>query len=356
MYIDRRPTPSSRMDAKDEGVVLKHGDIYDRYGARDVWVWEHDGVYYMHYDAADPDKGWLCALATSSDLRNWVKHGPVLDLGNPDDEDSKSASYGVVYMEEGTCHMFYLGTRNTTSAPERIPSFPYVTLKAWSESPFGPWTRQKDVIPFRPLPESYYSSTASPGHVIKYRDEYLQFFSASAEFFLDVQTVYPNPATRSDQSNDLMSLRSSPNSIVKRSLGIARTFDLNGSWQIDPEPILPLDEQIENSALYYEPEIDTWFLFTNHVGIEEGVGEYTDAIWVYWTKELEKWNSRNKAIVLDRHNCTWSRKVVGLPGVVKCGNQLAILYDGVENEQTSHCHRDIGLAWLDLPLSIPSSE
>ena len=35
---------------------------------------------------------------------------------------------------------------------------------------------------------------------------------------------------------------------MKRTLSIARTRDINGSWQLDSEPILPLAEQIENSA------------------------------------------------------------------------------------------------------------
>jgi hypothetical protein len=32
---------------------------------------------------------------------------------------------------------------------------------------------------------------------------------------------------------------------------------------------------------------------------------------------------------------------------------LAVLYDGVEGNGTSHMKRDIGLAWLRLPLTPP---
>ncbi len=42
------------MDAKDHGIVLRCGNGPDRcdiLGARDVWVFEADGTYYMHYDA-----------------------------------------------------------------------------------------------------------------------------------------------------------------------------------------------------------------------------------------------------------------------------------------------------------------
>ena len=61
-YPDGRPSASLRMEARDAGVVLRHGDgpeRCDELGARDVWVYEAGGKYYMHYDAAGP-KGWLC--------------------------------------------------------------------------------------------------------------------------------------------------------------------------------------------------------------------------------------------------------------------------------------------------------
>jgi hypothetical protein len=54
-YSDGRPATGLRMDAKDYGIVLKYGDgpgNCDMLGARDVWVFEDKGTYYMHYDAA----------------------------------------------------------------------------------------------------------------------------------------------------------------------------------------------------------------------------------------------------------------------------------------------------------------
>ena len=134
-------------------------------------------------------------------------------------------------------------------------------------------------------------------------------------------------------------------------MGIARTKNLDGSWTVDPNPIVPLEEQIENSTLYYEKSNQTWFLFTNHIGIDKG--EYTDAIWVYWSKDLNQWDPKNKAVVLDGLNCTWSAKCIGLPSVVPVGNRLALFYDAPEGGSISHMKRHIGLAWLDLPLSVP---
>ena len=100
----------------------------------------------------------------------------------------------------------------------------------------------------------------------------------------------------------------STNHPVRRTLGIARTKDLDGPWIVDPQPIVPLGEQVENSSLYYEDANKTWFLFTNHIGIDHR-GEYTDAVWVYWSKDLDRWDPAHKAIVLDGQNCTWSTRL-----------------------------------------------
>ena len=327
-YPDDRSTAPLRLEAKDAGPVLRHGSAPgqgDMFGARDVWVYEHGGKYFMTYDAAGP-VGWLATLATSDNLTSWTVKGPVLDLGTSGTDDSASASYGTTYFDGSAWHMFYLGTPNVTPPPDRIPSFPYLTLKARADAPEGPWIKQYDVVPFRTKPGSYYADTASPGMIIKKADgEYLQFFSAST-----------NEGGK-----------------TRRTLGIARTRDLAGQWSVSAEPIVPLNEQIENSSLYFEPSNSTWFLFTNHIALETNGAEYTDAVWVYWTKDLEKWDAAQKAVVLDANNCSWSQRCIGLPSVIKVGARLAMFYDGPGGQSTSHMHRDVGLAWLDLPLKPP---
>jgi len=328
-YEDGRPVAKYRLDAQDQGVVLRHGDgpgRCDYLGARDVWVWEDRGAYFMHYDGAGPT-AWLACLATSKDLVNWTKRGPVLDLGAPGEDDFASASYGVTFYNGRDWDMFYLGTPHAQPPPDLVPAFPYLTMKARSPSPAGLWTKQREVIPFRTKPDTYYSATASPGHIIRHGGEYLMFFSAS--------TDHP----------------------ILRTLGLARTRDLNAAWSIDAQPLVPPTEQVENSSLYHDETSDTWFLFTNHVGIRKGL-EYTDAIWVYWTRDPTRWNEAHKAVVLDGSNCTWSKHIIGLPSVVKAGNRLAILYDGSSAEPMprgikSHMERDVGLAWLELPLLLP---
>ena len=326
-YADGRPTASYRLEAKDQGVVLHHGGgpgDCDRLGAREAIVFADHGVYYLHYDGAGP-KGWLACLATSSDLVHWEKHGPTLNFGPPGSPDSASASSPWVYHERRWWYMFYLGTPNVTPVPDFIPMFPYQTLMARSRSPTGPWEKLYANAPFMPQPGTYYSATASPGCIVKSHGEFLMFFSAS--------TAGPD---------------------IKRTLGIARAKNLEGPWVVQAEPILPVTEQVENSSLYYEPAIKSWFLFTNHIGINDARQEYTDAVWVYWSRDLNRWNPRDKALVLDGRNCSWSANCIGMPSVIKAGNRLALLYDAPGHDSISHIGRDIGLAWLDLPLTIPA--
>lgn len=325
-YSDGRPSAILRLDVKDMGIVLPYGDgpdSCDYLGARDVWVFKADNsTFCMHYDAAGP-KGWLASLATSKDLIHWVKKGPVLQLGKQNEPDSKSASYGTTYYDGKKWHMFYLGTPNVTPAPDLIPAFPYLNMKAESDSPFGPWKKRRDIEPFKPKANTFYSSTSSPGFIIKNKDEYMMFFSA-ADY------------------------------TIKRTICIARTKDLDGPWKIDSSPIVPPEEQIENTSIYYEKDNKTWFLFTNHIGLDKD-GEYTDAVWVYWSKDLNKWNPEHKAIVIDRQNCNWSNRCIGLPSVVRYKNRLAVFYDAPGGESVSHMRRSIGLAWLQLPLYPPTT-
>jgi predicted GH43/DUF377 family glycosyl hydrolase len=348
-YSDGRNSAKFRMEASDQGVVFEYGqgpESCDHLGAREAWVFEHEGLYHMTYDGSGRH-AWLVCLATSTDLVHWKRHGPIISCGKPGSPDSATASYGTVSKHGAKWHMFYLGSPNVTPAPNFIPSFPYLTLKAEADSPRGPWRKRYDITPWLPQPGSYYQDTASPGRIIEHGGEFLQFFSASV---------------KKDFGRGCE---------VKRTLGIARTKDLDGPWTLDSEPVAPLDDQIENSDLYYEPANGYWFLFTNHVGIlskadinpanmpesiEGNPEEFTDAIWVYWSKDPNHWNPEHKAVVLDGKNCTWAKRCIGLPGIIVRNGRLAILYDGAPGESVSHMRRHIGLAWLDLPLVPPISQ
>lgn len=320
VYADGRPYPSYRMNAVDQGKFLNYGGApngTDYLGIREALVNQVNGTYYLYYDGAGP-VGWLAHLAVSSDLTNWELKGPILGLGAAGTMDSGSASAPWIIKDEANVwQMFYLGTPNTSGGIDKIPSVPYLTLRATAASPAGPWTKQYAPEPFGLVPGTYYSVTASPGHIVKQGNDYLMFFSST-------------------------------NSNWKRTIGIARTQNLAAAWTVDAAPALPVTEQIENSSLYYEPTNQTWFLFTNHIGLDGE--EYTDGVWVYWTKNLNSWNQANKAVVLDGANCTWSSKCIGMPSVVVVGNTLSIFYDAPGGSSTSHMQRSLGRATLQLPL------
>jgi len=321
VYEDGRPYPSFRMDATDLGKFLdftKAAGQSDSLGIREALIHQVDGTFHLFYDGAGPN-GWVAHLAVSTDLKNWDLKGPILDFGAADTPDSAAAcSPWIIKDDADLWHMFYLGTPNASPPPDRIPLFPYLTLRATADSPAGPWTKQYTPQPFNTAPGTYYSNTASPGHVVKHGEEYLMFFSST-------------------------------DANVKRTLGIARTSDLAGTWTLDATPALPVEEQIENSSLYFEPDNSTWFMFTNHIGIESGE-ESTDGIWVYWTKDLNQWDPAHKAVVLDGSNCTWSTQCIGMPSVTAVGDKLYIFYDAPGGDSTSHMRRSLGMATLQLPL------
>jgi predicted GH43/DUF377 family glycosyl hydrolase len=324
-YPDGRPTAGLRMPAMDSGPIIHHGEgpgKCDYLGAREAICFRFKETYYLHYDGAGPD-GWRACLAVSRDLRHWDLKGPVLDLGALGEDDAGTASSPWTVFDGKQWHMFYVGSRTTSPAPNRIPAVPYFTLAAKSAHPEGPWIKQRGVVPFTTKPGTYYADTASPGQIVKQGDEYLMFFSAAA--FTDASKRH-----------------------LLRTLGIARTKDLDGAWQVDTQPALPPDHQIENSALYFERSTRTWFLFTNHIGLD-AEGEYTESIWVYWSQDLNRWNPEQRAVVLDRTNCAWSRRSIGMPSVVPVGKRLALFYDA-SGTSTGNMGRDIGLAWLRLPL------
>lgn len=331
-YLDNRPTAKLRLEAFGAKPIIRHGSGPNRcdfLGARESICFFADGTYYLYYDGAGPS-GWIACLATSKDLEHWNLEGPRLELGRPGERDSGTATSPWTVFDGTWWHIFYVGCEKTTPPPNRIPSVPYFTLTAKSRHPRGPWIKERDVTPFFPQPGTYYADTASPGQVVKLGEDYLMFFSAAA-------LVTGDDGKRS----------------LKRTLSIARTRNLDGAWMVNEQPILPPEQQVENSALYFEPTNQTWFLFTNHIGIDALHGEFTESIWVYWSKDIEHWDANRRAVVLDHRNCKWNVRCIGMPSVVKCGDRLALFYDAPASD-TGDMGRDVGIAWLKLPLEPPA--
>lgn len=332
-YPDGRPAPCYRLDAIDHGRIFVHGDGPDRsdaLGAREASVVLHDDVFHLFYDGAEPDVGWRACLATSADLKTWHRHGPVLDFGEQGQWDSHTATSPWFIHHDDRWHAYYVGCMQTSPPPNCIPGTPYYTLKAEASQLTGPFHKRRDVQVTTVEPGTYHSDTACPGYLFWYENRLWQFFSAAQHV--------ENDAGRT---------------VLQRTLGLAHAMHPDGPWIMLDQPILPQQEQVENSSLYHEPANDLWFLFTNHIGTDDAGSEWTDAIWVYWSDNPTRWNPSNKAIVLDGENCSWSEQCIGMPSVVRVGDRLAMFYDAPGSDSRSHVNRDIGLAWFDLPLCPP---
>ena len=119
-YKDGRPAAKYCLDAVDYSRILRHGDgpgECDKNGAREAIVFKWKSTYHLHYDGAGP-QGWLACLATSKDLTNWTRQGPVLAFGPKGSLDSGTASSPWVYKDRKWWHMFYVATPGTTPGPE----------------------------------------------------------------------------------------------------------------------------------------------------------------------------------------------------------------------------------------------
>jgi len=72
---------------------------------------EHDGIYYMFYNAKTPDAPWAeqTGLVTSPDLRTWQRHdgNPVLRLGPAGAFDDRFCSDPCVVRCDGVWAMFF---------------------------------------------------------------------------------------------------------------------------------------------------------------------------------------------------------------------------------------------------------
>lgn len=90
-----------------DGAAWEHGGLYK------AWLLEHDGLYYMFYNAKDKDAdGWVeqTGVATSTDMMHWQRHpgNPVLPV-TPGAWDSRFCSDPQVMRDGARWVMFYFG-------------------------------------------------------------------------------------------------------------------------------------------------------------------------------------------------------------------------------------------------------
>ena len=267
--------------------------------------------------------------ATSTDLISWTVKGNIIPLGKHNELDTNCVCWGVTLFDGVQYLMYYTGSNKQTPAPEIIPLAPYTTLQAHARTLAEPWI--KDGTPFLPKPGTYYSDTASPGAVVQNGNEFLQFFAAAQNI----------------------------DGKMMRTIGVARAPSMAGPWSVKALPLLPQTEQIENASLYFQPSSKQWFMFVNHIGLaSDGIREFADAIWVYWSNDLNSWSPAQKAVVMDGASSKWSKAAIGLPTIIEKDDKLAVIYDGSKTATnlptlSDNLYRDIALAWIQLPIKTP---
>ena len=348
----------------DQGVVLrqsKPGEPYywlDSKVIRQAVILREEARnrFLLYYDALGPEATSITLrLAESDDFIPGNKLGPaqvpaVFEYPSADYRQfSNYLECGSPWFieEDGT---FYMFNTSDTGPKGNFAPMPYYATLSFGPSLAGPWQKEtllpgrgKHIaIPVRP--GTYYSDTACAGSVMenpawqgpedRENRRYMMFFSA---------------ASCHGKPGDYRSLG--------RGVGIARSDCLTAAddydklegnfWEPDPAPIIPLEDDVENATLFHDADRGIWYLFVNHI---DSSNTYTDAIWVYWSEDPNRWDPNNKAEVLSSESCSWTHGAIGMPSVLRVGDRLAMFYDGSVNGDTTHFNRNIALAYIDLPL------
>lgn len=119
----------------EDGAEWENGGLYK------PWLLEHDGTYYLFYNAKTrAEHGWIeqTGLATSPDLIHWTRHpaNPVLPVGGPADFDAIFASDPCVLHHEGVWWLFYYGLARDGHARDGV---------AWSHD-LRHWTKSGAIL------------------------------------------------------------------------------------------------------------------------------------------------------------------------------------------------------------------
>ena len=106
-------------------LFARDGAEWERSGLYKSWLMEHDGVYYLFYNAKDKAEWpWLeqTGIARSSDLVHWERYegNPVLKVGNPGSFDDVFASDPCVFRCGSDWVMFYFGNSSDGHARESV--------------------------------------------------------------------------------------------------------------------------------------------------------------------------------------------------------------------------------------------
>lgn len=103
------------------------------------WLLEHDGTYYLFYNAKNRTAPWpwleQTGFATSPDLVHWTRHpaNPVLPVGATGSFDDLFASDPCILRHRGTWLMFYFGNSSDGHARDGVAFSD--DLVHWRKSP-----------------------------------------------------------------------------------------------------------------------------------------------------------------------------------------------------------------------------
>jgi predicted GH43/DUF377 family glycosyl hydrolase len=129
-----------RWEKDPAGPVLttSPGDEWDSGTVYQCWVGEHDGKYWMFYNAASRARNEQIGLATSTDLTHWERHpeNPLLRNNTSEgSQDSRSIADPWIVRLGGKWCMFYFGYDGKNARDMMATSDDWVH---WGKSPFNP--------------------------------------------------------------------------------------------------------------------------------------------------------------------------------------------------------------------------
>lgn len=98
---------------------------WERGGLYKSWIMEHDGTYYLYYNAKNnTDWPWVeeTGVATSTDLVHWERYkgNPILKVGSSGSFDDLFASDPCVFRHDDLWVMFYFGNCSDGHARDSI--------------------------------------------------------------------------------------------------------------------------------------------------------------------------------------------------------------------------------------------
>jgi beta-fructofuranosidase len=119
--------------------------------------------------------------ATSPDLVDWTYHGEILPLGRRGDWDDMSQWTGSIVRDGQTAYLFYTGrSRSETGNVQRVGLATSQDLFDWRKIERNPILEATSPWYVAPIEDGSFRSDCRDPWVIRYRDHWLMYYTASA--------------------------------------------------------------------------------------------------------------------------------------------------------------------------------